>query len=501
MKEKIEYTAPEEAFKELFVDLQRSKVLSDDKQISDAIPLSKPSEILNRYRAQKDDSDFDIKAFFKENFEVTQAPTTGFEVDTNRSIEEHIKALWAYLQREADQLIEGSSLIPLQYPYIVPGGRFNEIYYWDSFFTMLGLKIHGEVDAIENMIKNFAWMINHIGFIPNGNRTYFSGRSQPPYFSLMVCLLSNIKGDSILSDYLDELELEYGFWMNAADESESHLISYKGVSLNRYYDRNEGPRPEMYATDVEDYEKFGKPDNYYKHLRAACESGWDFSCRWFKDPMDLGSINTLNILPVDLNCLLLYLERTIARAYDYKDDSKKAEMWHKRASTREEAIQNLFWNPEQNYFNDINFVDEKHTGVRSLAGLFPLYFRCATKKQAKACAKVIEEYFLKDGGLVSTPLDTGQQWDAPNGWAPLQYISVIGLRNYGFDNLANEIINRWIASNRAIYKKTGKMLEKYNVVDVDQLSEGGEYLVQDGFGWTNGVYLVFKRLQKELIGM
>jgi alpha,alpha-trehalase len=315
----------------------------------------------------------------------------------------------------------------------------------------------------------------------------------------MVCLLANIKGDSILSDYLKELELEYDFWMNAEGASESHLVSYKGIAINRYYDRNEGPRPEMYATDVADYEKFGKPENYYKHLRAACESGWDFSCRWFKDPMDLGSINTLNILPVDLNCLLLYLERTIARAYEYNDNSQQTEAWNKRASIREEAIQTLFWNPEQKFFNDINYKEDQHTAVLSLAGLFPLFFRCATKKQAKACAKVVEQHFLKEGGLVSTSITTGQQWDAPNGWAPLQYMSVIGLRNYGFDELANKIISRWIQSNRAIYEKTGKMLEKYNVVDTDQLSGGGEYLVQDGFGWTNGVYLAFIRLQKELI--
>jgi alpha,alpha-trehalase len=498
MKE-LENTAPERSFEELFVDLQLSKVLTDDKQISDAIPLDKPSVILQKYRAQKKADDFDIKTFFKENFEITKTPTSGFEVDTKRSVEEHIKALWPFLQREADQLIDGSSLIPLQYPYIVPGGRFNEIYYWDSFFTMLGLKIHGEVDAIETMVKNFAWMINTIGFIPNGNRTYFLGRSQPPFFSLMVCLLANIKGDSILSDYLKELELEYDFWMNAEGASESHLVSYKGIAINRYYDRNEGPRPEMYATDVADYEKFGKPENYYKHLRAACESGWDFSCRWFKDPMDLGSINTLNILPVDLNCLLLYLERTIARAYEYNDNSQQTEAWNKRASIREEAIQTLFWNPEQKFFNDINYKEDQHTAVLSLAGLFPLFFRCATKKQAKACAKVVEQHFLKEGGLVSTSITTGQQWDAPNGWAPLQYMSVIGLRNYGFDELANKIISRWIQSNRAIYEKTGKMLEKYNVVDTDQLSGGGEYLVQDGFGWTNGVYLAFIRLQKELI--
>lgn len=493
------YTPPEESFKELFVDLHLSKVLTDDKKISDAIPLAKPAEILKLYRTHKNDKGFDLKLFFDQHFQLTETPTSGFQADENNSVEQHIKSLWNYLKREADRLVEGSSLIPLNHPYIVPGGRFNEIYYWDSFFTMLGLKIDGEVEVIENMVKNFSWLINTIGFIPNGNRTYFSGRSQPPFYSLMVSLLADIKGDTVLSSYVSELEKEYDFWMNCEGAQESHLIKYKGEELNRYYDKLDGPRPEMYATDLEDFEKFGKPKDYYKHLRAACESGWDFSCRWFKDPMDLASINTLNILAVDLNCLMVYLEQTIAKAYEASADSNKSKEWNEKAEKRSNAINQLFWNQEQGFYNDINFEEDNLTGVQSLAGLYPLYFKIASPDQAKACAKVIKERFLKDGGLVSTPLNTGQQWDTPNGWAPLQYMSVIGLRNYGFDDLANQIIDRWIECNRTIYKNTLKMLEKYNVVQVDQLPGGGEYLVQNGFGWSNGVFLAFRALQKERV--
>jgi len=496
---KKQFIPVEESFKELFVDLQLSDILDDNKQLADAIPLGIPSEILKAYRIEKEKDDFDLNQFFHNHFQLTPIPTSGFKADINRTIEAHIKELWSYLKRDADHYINGSSLIPLTYPYIVPGGRFNEIYYWDSFFTMLGLKIHKENQVIEHMIKNFSWMIDTIGFIPNGNRTYFLGRSQPPYFSLMIGLLAELKGDHVFGTYLPQLEAEYDFWMNKEGAKESHLVAYKGVELNRYYDQFDGPRPEMYGTDILDFEKFDRPKEYYKHIRAACESGWDFSSRWFNDPMDLSTITTLNILPVDLNCLLVALAQSIAKGYRVLKKQEQAMHWNSKAEQRAQAIQELFWNSDQAYFNDINFSQDKHTQVRSLAGMYPLYFNIATQEQAQSCVSVLKEYFLKDGGLVSTPLETGQQWDAPNGWAPLQYMSVIGLLNYGYNDLALEVINRWMVSNQKIYNKTAKLLEKYNVVTVDQLSGGGEYLVQDGFGWTNGVYIAFKAIKQSLV--
>lgn len=486
----LKFSHPEEVFGELFVDLQTSKLWEDDKFLTDAVPNRSPKAILDDYALQKNGEGFHLKTFFEDNFSPSHVSTTHFKTDPNKSTVEHIKSLWPYLKREADTFIEGSSLIPLSKPYIVPGGRFNEIYYWDSYFTMLGLKKHGEIEVIQNMVDNFAWMIQNIGFIPNGNRTYFLGRSQPPFFALMVQVLAEIKGDDVYKNYLDALVKEHQFWMSKTGENTEHLISYNGYQLNRYFDSKQGPRPEMYATDLHDYKKYNEPVDYYSHVRAACESGWDFSCRWFQDPMDLSSIQTLNILPVDLNSLLWNLEATIAKAMKLSND-KNAPSWEALADRRAQSIQSLFWNNQREYFCDINFILKEHTAIDSLAGVYPLFFNLASAEQADAVAKKIESEFLRPGGLVSTTYETGQQWDSPNGWAPLQYMAVIGLENYGYHTLAKNIKDRWISLCDQVYKNTGKMLEKYNVCDTSLLSGGGEYPVQDGFGWSNGVYVAF----------
>ncbi len=486
----LKFSPPEEAFGDLFVDLQTSGLWEDDKYISDAIPQRSPKDILADYEIEKNKEGFQLKVFFEDNFSPSQISATHFETDYSKSTIEHIRSLWPYLKREADSFVEGSSLIPLSKPYIVPGGRFNEIYYWDSYFTMLGLKKHGEIEVIQNMVDNFAWMIQNIGFIPNGNRTYFLGRSQPPFFALMVQLLAEIKGDRVYKDYLDVLVKEHQFWMRKTGENEEHSISYKGYQLNRYYDSKQRPRPEMYATDLHDYKKYNEPKGYFSQVRAACESGWDFSCRWFRDPMDLSSIQTLDILPVDLNSLLWNLEATIAKAMILAGDSN-ASVWAALAEKRAEAIQTLFWSDPRAYFCDLNYTSNEPTPIDSLAGVFPLFFNLASSEQADAVAQKIESEFLRTGGLVSTTYETGQQWDSPNGWAPLQYMTVVGLENYGFHSLANTIKKRWISLCDQVYKNTGKMLEKYNVCDTSLLSGGGEYPVQDGFGWSNGVYVAF----------
>ncbi len=488
---------PDRVFKELFVDLHISCIWPDGKGISDAIPKQAPEEILKAYRSQKTNKGFDLKSFFEENFEPSVTNSTDFQSDVKKSPEEHIELLWDILKRDSDKPIDGSSLLALPNPYIVPGGRFNEIYYWDSYFTMLGLQVSGEVDIIENMIDNFTWLIKEIGFIPNGNRSYFLGRSQPPFYALMISLLAEEKGEHIYVKYLPLLEKEYTFWMNnnLSDNIENnianeHVVQMKnGMILNRYFDHFPQPRQEMYATDVEIQKSSGRNDDIFLDIRTACESGWDFSQRWFVDPMDQNTIQASKIIPVDLNCLLFYLEKTIAKAYAINNESKKAQNWKQKTTNRKKAIQHYFWNDNTGFYHDYNFIEEKKTPVLSLAGIYPLFFGIAKENQAALCSRMIEKEFLYPGGVVSSNLNTGQQWDAPNGWAPLQWITIQGLRNYGFIELAEKIKRCWIDLNVQVYKRTGKMLEKYNVQDVTLISGGGEYPVQDGFGWTNGVLL------------
>lgn len=492
----MNHKAPEQLFEELFEDLHMSGLWDDGKFISDAIPKYKPEIILDKYRKHKGDEGFDLKVFFEENFNPDENASANFSSDTSKDVREHIEDLWTVLSRASFEPVEGSSALSIPFPYIVPGGRFNEIYYWDSYFTMLGLKVSGKYEMIENMIRNFAFMIDRFGFIPNGNRSYFLSRSQPPFFSLMVELLDTINDEDILLQYRAQLMREYQFWMHGVEENLQHRQSFKHVVrigdsfLNRYYDTGESPRPEMYGADVHLFRDSGREAaSLYANIRAACESGWDFSSRWLDHSLDLATIHCCDILPVDQNCLLYKLEKVISRSFALAGESDKAEEYDLKARTRAELIRQYFWDDEKGFFMDYHFRNDHRCKVLSLAGVFPLFFKIASRQQAHAVSQVLEREFLKDGGLVTTPVHSGQQWDAPNAWAPLQWIAIKGLRNYGFDDLANTVKKRWTKLNIKVYKETGKLLEKYNVEDINLPSGGGEYPVQDGFGWTNGVLL------------
>ncbi|MEJ2006441.1 MAG: trehalase family glycosidase, partial [Cyclobacteriaceae bacterium] len=281
-----------------------------------------------------------------------------------------------------------------------------------------------------------------------------------------------------------------------------------GSILNRYWDNYPLPRPESFREDVilvkdmlSPNEETADPSTRYRHLRAGAESGWDFSSRWFADGEHIETIHTTDIVPVDLNSLLYFLEMKLAQGYDWKGDLQKANAYLERAMARKESIQKYLWDQETGFFVDYDSRNEKPTGVLSLASAYPLYFRIASKEQAKRVAKRLEDEFLMDGGFVTTLMQTGQQWDWPNGWAPLQWITINGLYNYNFNDLGNEAAWRWLERNREVYKATGKMMEKYNVVDVSLLAGGGEYALQDGFGWTNGVALAMMKIfeEKEIV--
>lgn len=488
---------PEKDFQELFTDLHSSGFWHDGKELSDAITADGPEMILEKYRAQKNQPDFDIKKFYNQHFGKAPSLYIDYESDATRPVEEHIEKLWPILSREPETPDFYSTLIPLPFPYIVPGGRFNEIYYWDSYFTMLGLVESGRLDMVENMVKNFAYMIENFGFIPNGNRTYYLGRSQPPFFSLMVNLLAEVKGNDVLLEFLPALMKEHAFWMEGQEKLGKHQNSYKrvvllpnGEVLNRYFDNITSPRAEMYQDDVELIKSKGSKGKLtLLNIRAACESGWDFSSRWCEVPNDLSTIQTTKLIQVDLNCLLYHLEQTIQKGLTIKGDKKLADKYTSISEKRSEAIQKYFWNESSGFYFDYNHSINFQTLNINAAAAFPLAFGISTADQARKVAQTTEQELLKDGGLLTTNFESGQQWDAPNGWAPLQWMAIWGLRNYDQHELAKKIKDRWVALNIKVFKNTGKLMEKYNVVDTSLLSGGGEYPVQDGFGWTNGVLL------------
>ncbi|HVB04434.1 MAG TPA: alpha,alpha-trehalase TreF [Chitinophagaceae bacterium] len=488
---------PRQLYGSLFTAVQMSNVFPDNKTFVDCTPKSDPSRIVMEYLGMKDKPGFDLHQFVLDHFNLPPDNSSHYRTDTNETVKAHINELWNVLSRNPDTKIPFSSLLPLPYSYIVPGGRFREIYYWDSYFTMLGLKESGRVHMIEKMVMNFAYLIDKYGFIPNGNRSYYLTRSQPPFFSMMVELLAQIKGRYIYAIYQPALIREYQFWMKGAKSVKpGEMIGQVacmpgGEILNRYWDESNQPREESYREDIMGAKLSPEPAaEYYRNIRAAAESGMDFSSRWFRDGKTLSSIITLEIVPVDLNCLLYHLEKTIARSYEISGNKQLAGIYQDKAQKRQKAIQKYFWNKSLGFYTDYVLRTEKHSVQLTLAGMFPLFFKLASPEQSALVAKTIRNKFLKAGGLVTSLKTTGQQWDAPNGWAPLEYISIEGLDNYPASrNLARAAALNWINLGVKVYGKTGKMLEKYNVEDTSLSAGGGEYPLQDGFGWTNGVML------------
>lgn len=488
---------PADQYQDLFEAVQMAGLFPDSKTFADCTPLMSKQEILVQYAAQKNQQNFDLNSFVDTHFKTPHAYASGFEADKSKAVTEHIESLWPVLTRKPDTQTVGT-LIPLPNPYVVPGGRFGEVYYWDSYFTMLGLQVSPTAQSmIRPMIDNFAFLIDTVGFIPNGNRTYYLGRSQPPFFSLMVRLLSEVEGKEVLGEYYSAMQKEYHFWMEGADSLNDSRTAYRrvvrlsgGELLNRHWDDVPRPRSESYREDVELQEESRRaPEDLFPNLRAGCESGWDFSSRWFRDGMDRGTIRTAELIPVDLNSLLYHLEITLAEAAEVLGDAGAQAGYQTAAKARKTALNAYCWDTQQQMYSDFDFVNGERTKIPTLAMMYPLYFRLADEAQAKASASIITTDFLQPGGVVTTLSQTGEQWDAPNGWAPLQWMTIQGLRNYGYDDTADQIKQRWTDLNIKVYRNTGKLVEKYNVMDLSLEAGGGEYVLQDGFGWTNGVLL------------
>lgn len=487
---------PQEQLGDLFHRVQLEEVFPDSKYFVDCYPLLSADSIRKIYTSQADDPFFDLKKFVSRYFKEPQGEDASAYQSNREDISNDLLKKWELLTRYPDGDTLLSTLLPLNYPYVVPGGRFREIYYWDSYFTMVGLAATGRYDLIESMIRNFACLINTYGHIPNGNRTYYLSRSQPPFFAAMVKLLMSEKRDYSGIGYLPALKKEYRFWMNNKGlDVFRRTVTINGEILNRYWDDNPVPRPESYREDfllAGKLDSAGKAD-LYRNIRAACESGWDFSSRWFADGENPERIKTTSILPVDLNCLMYNMETTLSELYLLIGNKDSAGYYADQAQDRKDLIGNLFWNDSLGLFADYDHDIRQVSAISTLATVYTLYFGIANTDQAERMAAVLRKDFLKAGGLTTTLRNTGQQWDAPNGWAPLEWLAIIGLEKYGFSGLADTVAGRWLYINKKVFEETGKMMEKYNVEDLSTPAGGGEYPLQDGFGWTNGVYLALIR--------
>ena len=498
---------PSVAYGALYCDVELQRIFPDSKTFPDLVPDAPPPDIVAEYAASMNQPGFDLAGFVARHFTGPTPPGPNVSPATDgTALPAYISQLWPVLEQSARTVPAYSTLQPLPEPYIVPGGRFREIYYWDTYFTMLGLELNGLHDIARGMLQNFGFELDRYGHIPNGNRSYYLSRSQPPFFSLMVDLIAARDGDEIYREYLPELEAEYAFWMEGAEQlapGRAHRRVVRlpdGTLLNRYWDDRPVPRDESYYEDVQTAAMSNRsPREVWRNLRSAAESGWDFSSRWLADDQTLATIRTTSVLPVDLNALLTHLELTIARAHKVQGDAEAAATYQRAASRRTHAIHELMWNTQTGAFFDYLWQGWRPSHALTAATLYPLFLGIATPAQAAAVAATAERALLMPGGLATTLVTSGQQWDAPNGWAPLQWIAVIGLRRYGETRLAATVAERWVRKNIAGYEQTGKLVEKYDVMTTGgDEGGGGEYATQIGFGWTNGVLVGLAALYPQL---
>ncbi|PLM99522.1 alpha,alpha-trehalase, partial [Klebsiella pneumoniae] len=407
---------------------------------------------------QKNQASFDLRHFVELNFTLPKENDT-YVPPKGQTLRQHIDGLWPVLTRSTVEVEKWDSLLPLPKPYVVPGGRFREVYYWDSYFTMLGLAESGHWDKVEDMVANFAAEIDAWGHIPNGNRTYYLSRSQPPFFSFMVSLLATHDGDQVLKTYQPQLEKEYRYWMAGADalapgSADKRAVRMAdGALLNRYWDDSDTPRPESWLDDVKTAKSNpNRPaTEIYRDLRSAAASGWDFSSRWMDNPQQLATIRTTSIVPVDLNALMFHLEKTLARASKASGDSAGATQYDALANARQQAIEKYLWNDKEGWYADYDLKTHKVRNQLTAAALFPLYVNAASRERATKVAAAAESRLLKPGGLTTTTVNSGQQWDAPNGWAPLQWVAVEGLQNYGQQKIAMEVTWRFLTNVQHTY--------------------------------------------------
>jgi alpha,alpha-trehalase len=509
---------PADRYEELFVAVQTGHIFADSKTFVDCAPRMEPAAILAAYRAQSAQPGFDLAAFVHAHFDVIQQAASDYVSVPGQPIGAHIADLWPVLTRHPQAHPPQSSLLQLPHAYIVPGGRFREIYYWDSYFTLLGLngeKHEGHAQLMRDMLENFAYLIDTYGHVPNGNRIYYLSRSQPPVFALMVELAQQ-RGVAHAVDFLPQLRKEHAFWMKGSDGLAEGQCARRvvrmadGALLNRYWDERDTPREESWLEDMTTAQSCERdPSELFRDIRAACESGWDFSTRWLRSPPpprneqrrrshvragtspSLASICTTEILPVDLNALLYKLEAKIAALSEEAGDAATQRAFAQRAEARKAAIARYFWDPDRNAYFDYDWRRDERRDCLTAASVVPLFVGAAEPAHGQAMGDTVSRRLLAHGGLSTTECGSDQQWDQPNGWAALQWMAVEGLAAYGHEDLSRTIARRWLATVAAIYEREGKLVEKYALRRVEhedtEGGHGGEYPLQDGFGWTNGV--------------
>ncbi len=376
---------------------------------------------------------------------------------------DHIAKYWQTLTR--DNTSVNDTLMQVPNPYVVPSlgndnFAFEEQYYWDSYFTSLGIN---DEKLVSGMLDNLIFLFKGCGLIPNANRYYLTSRSQPPILTTYIFHVYEKYNKPLewLNERIDVAKQEYkNVWMSHKHPHARNVYH----NLSRYYDIN------------------------HLHDLAEAESGWDMTPRFKRQCLDY--------LPIDLNSLLFKYEMDFAKTASINNDSEGQAKWTSKAKSRQETVNKLMWSKLRGFYFDYNYHEKKKGSVYSLASYYTMWSGLATKDHSKRLVDVINK-FDKTGGLATTTNtflysalfgSTKTQWAYPNGWAPLQFIVLEGLEKYGYSEQASIIAKKWLKTCNDWYKESGAFQEKYNVVNTKQPAVDGVYPSQNGFGWTNGVF-------------
>lgn len=498
-----------------FVDLH----LRNDEQKT----LDLFDELLNN--TNDEPSKEDIKQFVEENFDegkelemwkpddFTDDPKflKGIKDERLRKFGKNVHNIWPNLGRQVKQEVidhpERYSLIPLTNGFIIPGGRFKEIYYWDTYWIIEGLLISDMKETAKGMIENLIELLKILGHIPNGSRWYYEERSQPPLLTAMVALyLRKTKDISFLRKNIDALEDEVEYWFNT--QTVTFQKNKQMYTLLRYNAPSAGPRPESYHEDFINgqlFEDKERREEFYVDIKSAAESGWDFSSRWFIDENggntgNLTNIHTKSIIPVDLNAIFVNAMQNMAYFRGILGNPKKAAVWAIKAKVWRNSINDVLWDEEDGIWHDYDISNGKHRKYFYPTNLAPLWMGVVDKSLVRKYAPKIMDYLKETSGLdfpggVPSSLDrTGEQWDFPNAWPPLVSIVVNALEAMKLTEAkeaAFHVAQTWVRSNMLGFEDTNQMFEKYDAEKPGQVGGGGEYTVQEGFGWSNGVILEF----------
>jgi len=404
--------------------------------------------------------------------------------------------------------VQDHGLLYLPRPYVVPGGRFNEMYGWDSYFIELGLLRDGQVALAKDIVENFLYEIREYGKVLNANRTYYLTRSQPPFLTGMIlALYARTQDRDWLEGTVSAIEKYYGYWT-----TERHLTPETGLS--RYYDAGDGPAPEVVLSELDahghnDYDLVRRyfrthhvadydvspfydtvndqlTPQFYKGDRSMRESGFDPSNRFGPFSADIVHYN-----PVCLNSLLYLMETQSAEIAEILGHHKDAANWREKASERADRVNRLMWHAEKGLYFDYNFVQGRVREYPFVTKFYPLWVGISSHDQAQRVVRNLS-LFECPGGLQTSTHHSGDQWDAPFGWAPLQLIAVQALRRYGYHAEADRVSKRFLTLVLREYEKHGTLVEKYDVVrlraDIGRRIFFGYLTNEAGFGWTNGVF-------------